>query len=331
MKKVTKLMMVAVFASLFCSCDARKSFTLSGKIDGTVATEAYLMIEKEVDTVAVEDGTFTFKGSVEEPTMGVLMLENRQVQIMLENAPMTIAGAIDALVESEITGSASQLVFDEFIKNVGQHNITQQAYIDYCTDFIERNTESYFTPYLIANLASLIKAEEVGGMLENLSPEVQSGKIASEIAKHIAPALSVAVGRVAPDFTMNDVNGNPVTLSDLYAKSTYLLIDFWASWCGPCRRENPNVVANFKKYKEKGFDVIGVSLDEKQEAWEKAIAADSLAWTNVSDLQKWKNAAAALYSVRGIPANFLVDSKGKIVASNLKGEALGAKLSELLD
>jgi peroxiredoxin len=142
-----------------------------------------------------------------------------------------------------------------------------------------------------------------------------------------APATT-STGMPAKDFSQPDVNGKMVSLSSMRGK--YVLIDFWASWCGPCRGENPNVVAAYNKFKNKNFTILGVSLDDNKDKWLKAVEQDGLTWTQVSDLKGWENAAAQDYGVRGIPANFLVDPNGNIVAANLRGPALEAKLQEIL-
>ncbi|MCF0071636.1 AhpC/TSA family protein [Dyadobacter sp. CY261] len=138
----------------------------------------------------------------------------------------------------------------------------------------------------------------------------------------------VAVGEQAPDFTLNSPDGKPIALSSLRGK--YVLIDFWASWCGPCRMENPNVVRMYGKFKEKGFDIYGVSLDDNEKAWKTAIERDKLTWLHGSELKKWNSGVAQSYGVNAIPATFLIDKEGKIIAKNLRGPALETKLTELL-
>jgi peroxiredoxin len=179
--------------------------------------------------------------------------------------------------------------------------------------------------------ASFISPElsEIETLYNSLDPKVRSCKQGIEFYKLMKKGVKVEIGNIAPDFALPDTAGNLVSLKDFRGK--YVLIDFWASWCGPCREENPFVVEAYNEYRSQGFTVLGVSLDSgAKELWLKAIYEDGLAWTHVSDLKGWKNEAALIYSVKGIPQNYLLDPEGVVVAINLRGEDLKRKLAELI-
>ncbi|HZI54822.1 MAG TPA: TlpA disulfide reductase family protein [Chitinophagaceae bacterium] len=198
-------------------------------------------------------------------------------------------------------------------------------------EYVRKNPGSPVAVYALQQYAGWnIDADKVEPLFNTLSETNRKYPSAIDFKETIDIAKKTGIGKIAMDFTQNDTLGNPVTLSSL--RGRYLLIDFWASWCGPCRNENPNVVASYHRFKEKNFTVLGVSLDKpgQKDKWLDAIHADNLAWTQVSDLQFWNNEVAKQYRVQGIPQNFLIGPDGKILAKNLRGPALEQKLCEVL-
>ncbi|MFT3825591.1 MAG: TlpA disulfide reductase family protein [Chitinophagaceae bacterium] len=198
-------------------------------------------------------------------------------------------------------------------------------------EYVEKNASSPVAVYALGQFAGYeIKPDEVEPVYNLLPATTRELTAAKELHNRIEIAKKIGIGQYAMDFTQNDTLGNPVSLSSF--KGKYVLVDFWASWCGPCRAENPNVVKAYNKYKGKGFDILGVSLDQPnaKDKWLEAIHKDGLTWTHVSDLKYWKNAVALQYDVRGIPFNLLLDPQGKIIGRSLRGEELDKKLAEAL-
>jgi peroxiredoxin len=197
-------------------------------------------------------------------------------------------------------------------------------------DFVTTHPNSPIALYCVNIFAGWdINPELVAPLYAKLPATTQQSFSGKNLGDRIAIARKTAIGNVAPEFVQNDTLGNPIALSSFRGK--YVLVDFWASWCGPCRRENPMVVKAFQQFQAKGFTIVGVSLDQPgaKEKWMDAIHKDALTWTHVSDLKYWENEVAKQYGIRAIPQNFLLDPSGKIIAKNLNGETLEKKLTEL--
>lgn len=206
---------------------------------------------------------------------------------------------------------------------------SQKADIERLKQFVKSNPGSFAAVFLLGRYAHSMDLADLESLYAALPAKYKQTRDGASIPKTINARKSTAIGKIAPDFSQPDTLGNMVKLSDFRGK--YVLIDFWGSWCVPCRAENPNVVKAFNKYRDKGLTILGVALETKKDAWLNAIHKDELVWTHVSDLKSWNNEAAALYGIKAVPANLLIDREGKIIGIDLRGTDLQNKLSELLD
>ena len=197
--------------------------------------------------------------------------------------------------------------------------------------FISSNAESHVSPYIIrSKMYHSLSLQELKNLVFSLDPTLNQSVYVQFLRNHISTLEKVAIGEKFVDFSMLSPEGNPLALSELVG-GKYLLIDFWASWCGPCRQENPNVVKMYNDLQEKGFEIVGVSFDHSDENWKKAIQDDNLTWPQMSDLKGWGSEAGKLYGISSIPSTILLDPNGIIIEKNLRGDELYKKLEELLE
>ena len=218
---------------------------------------------------------------------------------------------------------------DGMKKAQNDYEAMSENLVVYAKNFIREHKKSTVSPLVaMMQFGQTISASEIDTLVAFLDPSVRPSIYVTELKKIADKKRTTEVGSIAPDFTLPTPEGTSFTLSSTRGK--YVMIDFWAAWCQPCRHENPNVVALYAKFKDKGFDVVGVSLDREKEAWIKAIADDQLSWHQVSELKFWQSEIAQKYGVTAIPCTYLLDKTGKIIAKNLRGEELAKKLEELM-
>jgi peroxiredoxin len=321
--------------------------------------------QSKTDSAKVVNGKFSFSLKNSEPTMYWFTTTNDanaqpNVIFFADNAPVKATLIGDSIAYSKIEGGAAQndfMAYRQIITTlVMQQQLMQaeygtaqqsgdnakmmaiqqqfqtlnQEYVLNMINFIKSHPKSAMSAYVLGNDLSNpnVPIEQLMDAATYIDASLANNSYVKSVNKRLETIRGTMVGYKATNFAQNSPEGKPIKLSDF--KGKYVLLDFWASWCRPCRMENPNVVAAYNRYKNKGFTVLGVSMDTNKDLWTAAIAADNLTWTHVSDLKGWGNEAGILYSVKGIPQNFLIDKEGKIVAKNLRGAELDEKLAEII-
>jgi peroxiredoxin len=324
---------------------------------------------QEVDTAVVMKGKFEIKGNVEETDLYFLREEktNQMISLILENADIEVQLNKDSIQTSVVKGTFHNDELMKFNTEFGKKNkdlekfqadnndkmqaakmandtvTSNQLIKEYFAlrdkleafqgEYAKANNKSFISLLIIKDLLNnpSIAPEEVSEMYKNLTPELKNNKHAKKIEETLENLSKIAIGKKAPDFSAKSHEGTEVSLKSAMG-SKVTIIDFWASWCKPCRIENPNMVALYNEYKDAGLSIIGVSLDQegKQEDWKNAIMQDKLTWFHVSNLKFWQDPIATLYNVKSIPAIFVLDANGTIVAKDIRGEELKNKVQELI-
>lgn len=357
-----KRILIALFILPVLCTAQEKDFVIRGQLKGLADNTPVTIKNEEVSEnvlakAVAKAGRFELKGKLTEPNLYYISFEgsSQRLYIFLDASTISLVGHRDSLNFARVNGSPSHKDFQDFnatfnplfnrlnpiVKdlNEGKPDPENKKRIEYqlivdqvnakADEFVKTHYASPVAPLTILVLSQLAPSIDVTeNRFLQLAPAVKDSYFGKMVGQTVAEGKIGAIGTDAIDFVQNDTTGQPVSLSSFRGK--FVLIDFWASWCRPCRMENPNVVEAYKKYSGKNFTVLGVSLDRSREPWIKAIKDDNLSWTQVSDLKYWNNEVAAKYKVGTIPQNFLIDPNGKIIARDLRGAELHQRLEQLL-
>jgi peroxiredoxin len=352
-----------------CSESTSKGYEILAELEGELpdGTEVFLRRSNgdtqtiDVDTVLVEQGGFRFEGAIEKPELHYIFIQGLRggIPLILENGDIRIRGHKDSLRRVRVGGTPQNAAYTEYLdgaRSLAEQRLSmnedmqaammqkdtavmtalrdeffelQDRLSDFEVTFIEEHPDALISALIVARMLQNKSrpVAEIKELYESLDPAVVDSQPGQQIAEQMESEMRTAIGTKAPEFKAPTPEGQELALSQALGKIT--LVDFWAAWCRPCRAENPNIVRVYNKYKDRGFKVLGVSLDRDADAWRQAIEQDGLDWQHVSNV-RYFDEIAELYNVRAIPASFVLDENGVILAKDLRGPALEAKIAELL-
>lgn len=330
--KTVKTMLAGMLALGMAACGSQpktEGYTIQGEIADVASGTIYLKCYRggafvDVDSAQVQEGKFAFSGTSDEPLAYALttnpssrrplvfFMGNEQVSVKLNESDKDL----------QVTGAAHNADLQRLLLRSGDEVYTSDSLL---AQFSASPVGAYV---FLRNYATRLDYEGVKAARDRFDASLAGSEYVNEVDRLIAKLARLQDGAEAPDFTLPDAEGRPVSLSSFRGK--YVLVDFWASWCPDCRKENPTVVAAYRQYKDKNFTVLGVSLDKDKDKWLEAVESDGLAWTHVCDFRYWSGPVVDLYAVKWIPKNFLIGPDGRIIASALEGQALLDKLAAVV-
>lgn len=365
-----KRVILPLLALLLLASCSQNRYKIEGAITGdAIPTKAYLEVVTDdneptiLDSVKIRNGRFAFSGSINQPEYCIVVLSNDLVfPLVVEKGSMAIRIDLNDMVNYTVTGTPSnellkkykvqdkryklqlETIYQEYVDaNVAggleadrdaaikaRYMAQNNARMAFVEKFIGSNSASIASAVVLSQEQYTLSPDKVATLLGTLSPEVSKAAFVRSMQKAIELKRKTAIGQPYIDLLLPNKEGKVVKLSSLIGSSKVVIVDFWASWCGPCRAENPNLVKLYRMYRTKGLQIVGISLDTKKDSWLAAIKDDGLMWSQLSDLKGWKSSAASLYGVRAIPSNLII-SNGKIAGKDIGGPDLEKRVAELLN